>query len=153
MYHYHRGPPWATALGRGRRGWLRPLIVSMLSRKPMNGVEIMDEIELITGGLWRPSPGSVYPMLNELLNEDLVRRRDDGRYELTEKGLELAKALSLPWTASTSDVVDSLERSILLLEREFEANRDALALQLRRLEELRDRLDALVRSLEGKGKS
>lgn len=61
------------------------LILSMLSSSPKNGVEIMDEIETTTRGWWRPSPGSVYPVLENLAKDGLVRKRDDGRYELTEK--------------------------------------------------------------------
>jgi len=62
------------------------LILSMISASPKNGVEIMDEIEITTQGWWRPSPGSVYPVLEQLSNEGLVRKRDDGKYELTQKG-------------------------------------------------------------------
>ena len=68
-----------------RRG-LRMLILSMLSSSPKNGVEIMNEIEITTRGWWRPSPGSVYPVLEQLSNEGLIKKIDNGKYELTEKG-------------------------------------------------------------------
>src|SRR5436309_1678926 len=55
---------------------------------PENGTEIMDEIETMTKGWWRPSPGSVYPLLEGLVQEDLFRKRDDGKYELTQKARE-----------------------------------------------------------------
>lgn len=70
---------------RRRRG-LRMWVFSMLERSPKNGAEIMDEIELMTKGWWRPSPGSVYPLLESLVQEGLVRKRDDGKYELSQKG-------------------------------------------------------------------
>jgi len=60
-------------------------IVTMLASSPKNGVELMDEIERMTQGWWRPSPGSVYPVLEQLTNEGMVKKRDDGRYELTDK--------------------------------------------------------------------
>lgn len=63
-------------------------VVSMLSGSPKNGVELMDEIEKMTQGWWRPSPGSIYPLLDQLTKEGMVRKRDDGRYELTEKAGE-----------------------------------------------------------------
>ena len=68
-----------------KRG-LRMLIMSMISSAPKNGVEIMNEIEITTRGWWRPSPGSVYPVLEQLTSEGLIKKRDDGRYELTAKG-------------------------------------------------------------------
>lgn len=60
------------------------LIVRMLSGSPKNGVELMDEIEKMTQGWWRPSPGSIYPVLEQLLNDGLAKKRGDGKYELTE---------------------------------------------------------------------
>jgi DNA-binding PadR family transcriptional regulator len=65
----------------------------MLARGAKNGAELMDEIEKISWG-WRPSPGSIYPLLEELAKEELVRRADGGRYEITERGRE---SLSAPW--------------------------------------------------------
>jgi DNA-binding PadR family transcriptional regulator len=61
------------------------LILSMLSTSPMNGVEIMNEVESMTRGRWRPSPGSVYPALDQLVKEGMVKKREDGKYELTSK--------------------------------------------------------------------
>jgi len=60
-------------------------IVTMLASSPKNGVELMDEIERMTQGWWRPSPGSVYPVLEQLTKDGMVKKRDDGRYELTDK--------------------------------------------------------------------
>jgi DNA-binding PadR family transcriptional regulator len=70
----------------GRRGWLRPWILSILSRSPKNGAEIMDEIERMSWGGWRPSPGSIYPLLDDMTKEGLIQKKEDGRYEITEKG-------------------------------------------------------------------
>ncbi len=60
-------------------------IVTMLASSPKNGVELMDEIEKMTQGWWRPSPGSVYPVLEQLSKDGMVKKREDGRYELTDK--------------------------------------------------------------------
>ncbi len=60
-------------------------IVTMLASSPKNGAELIDEIEKMTQGWWRPSPGSVYPVLEQLAKDGMVRKREDGRYELTEK--------------------------------------------------------------------
>jgi len=70
----------------GRRGWLRPWILSIVSRSPKNGAEIMDDIERMSWGGWRPSPGSIYPLLEDMTKEGSIRKLEDGRYEITEKG-------------------------------------------------------------------
>jgi len=44
----------------------------------------MEEMDRMTMGWWRPSPGSIYPLLDQLTEEKLVRKRNDGKYEVTE---------------------------------------------------------------------
>ena len=79
---------WSKRAHRGLRTW----ILILLSRQPMNGAEIMDSMESGSRGLWRPSPGSVYPMLQQLTDEQLIKRHDsDGRYEITPQGREEAE--------------------------------------------------------------
>lgn len=65
---------------RGLRNW----VLRILDRRPRNGAEIMDDIEMMTQGWWRPSPGSVYPLLEEMAAEGVIRKGDDGRYVLIE---------------------------------------------------------------------
>jgi DNA-binding PadR family transcriptional regulator len=69
---------WAMRKKRGLRNW----VLMVLKRAPRNGAEVMDDMEVMTQGWWRPSPGSVYPLLEEMVREGSVRKRDDGRYEL-----------------------------------------------------------------------
>ena len=70
-------------LGRyGGYGGLKTWVLYTLGERPKNGAEIMDSIESMSFGSWRPSPGSIYPMLNKMVEEDLIRKRDDGRYEI-----------------------------------------------------------------------
>src|SRR5436189_5208014 len=66
----------------GRRG-LRMWTLSLIARGPKNGAEIVDAIEQMTQGWWRPSAGSIYRLLSELQQAGLVQTRDDGRYALT----------------------------------------------------------------------
>jgi len=74
-------------LGRyGGYGGLKGWVLYTLSERPKNGAEIMDSIELMSYGAWRPSPGSIYPLLNKMVEELLVRKLDDGRYELIDNG-------------------------------------------------------------------
>ena len=74
--------------GMHRRRGLRMWVVSLLARAPKNGAEIMNAIEDMSQGWWRPSPGSIYPLLESLVQEGTIVRREDGRYELTPRGRE-----------------------------------------------------------------
>ncbi len=80
--------PVNLGMWQRRYGGLRRWVLSLLAKKPLNGVEIMDELEEMSLGWWRPSPGSVYPLLSELLSDGFVKKRSDGRYELTAKAKE-----------------------------------------------------------------
>ncbi len=74
--------------GPGRHRGLRWWVLRILERGPKNGAEIMDDMEAMSQGWWRPSPGSVYPLLDELTKEGTIKKLDDGRYELTDKAGE-----------------------------------------------------------------
>src|SRR3954451_219248 len=79
---------------RARRGDVRAAILLLLAEEPRNGYAIMQEIERRTDGVWRPSPGAVYPALSQLEDEGLVRATEhDGRrsYELTDEGRAYAE--------------------------------------------------------------
>src|SRR5437870_13872876 len=80
---YRKTDMWHGWKHRGQRG-LRHWIIAILRRSPKNGAEIMDEIEGMTQGWWRPSPGSVYPLLDGMVTDELIKKMDDGLYELTE---------------------------------------------------------------------
>jgi len=75
------------------KGFIRYHVLEALNQKPMSGSEIMDEIEKRTGGFWKPSPGSIYPLLAWLQDNDCIKELpiENGlkRYELTENGKSL----------------------------------------------------------------
>jgi DNA-binding PadR family transcriptional regulator len=80
--------------GRGRkarRGDIRTAALLLLSEEPRNGYQVMQEVQERSDGVWRPSPGSVYPALAQLEDEGLIRQSEhEGRklYELTGEGRE-----------------------------------------------------------------
>ncbi len=92
---------------RMRRGDTRRAILSALKEEPAHGYEVMRRLEEMSGGLWRPSPGSVYPHLQMLEDEGMVRSTEvDGTrtFTLTEKGAaEAAKDSPLPWESGEGD--------------------------------------------------
>jgi DNA-binding PadR family transcriptional regulator len=81
------GPFFGRA--RAGRGDIRTGILFLLSEQPMHGYQLIQELTERSGGFWRPSSGSVYPALQKLEDEGLVRSREaDGRrvFELAEVG-------------------------------------------------------------------
>ncbi|HEY6794625.1 MAG TPA: PadR family transcriptional regulator [Kineosporiaceae bacterium] len=73
----------------GRRGNVRAAVLALLAEQPRHGYAIMTELAERSGGLWRPSPGSVYPVLQQLQDEGLVLVEEaDGRriFTLSEAG-------------------------------------------------------------------
>ena len=75
------------------KGFLRYHVLEALNQKPMSGSELMEEIHKHTGGNWKPSPGSIYPLLAWLQDNSFVKElpTENGfkRYELTKSGKEL----------------------------------------------------------------
>jgi DNA-binding PadR family transcriptional regulator len=96
--------------GRARRGDVRAAILALLSERPMYGYEIIQELEDRTDGIWRPSPGSIYPTLQLLDEQGLVVADETSgkkRYELTDEGRAQAEASSgpqKPWDEVTEGV-------------------------------------------------
>lgn len=68
-------------------GGLKILVLYILSEGPKNGAELMDAIDLMSHGHWKPSPGSMYPLLSKAVEENLITKKEDRRYELTDAGL------------------------------------------------------------------
>lgn len=76
------------------KGFLRYQVLEILNEKPMSGSEIMTEISNRTDGRWKPSPGSIYPLLAWLQDNGHVKElpTDNSgmrRYELTISGKTL----------------------------------------------------------------
>jgi DNA-binding PadR family transcriptional regulator len=96
--------------GGGRGGWaggrrmprgaIRAAILVALRDEPGHGYEVMRRLEEMSGGLWRPSPGSVYPHLQMLEDEGMLQSSEvDGSrtFALTERGRAEAETVTLPW--------------------------------------------------------
>jgi DNA-binding PadR family transcriptional regulator len=112
-WNMHQGPapfmpPWAAGRGwrgmKARRGDVRAAILRVLAEQPMNGYQIIQEIAERSGGAWKPSPGSIYPTLQQLEDEALVRAEtENGKraFTLTDEGRayvnQHADEVAAPW--------------------------------------------------------
>ncbi len=104
--------------GRGRkarRGDIRTAALLLLAEEPRNGYQIMQEVEERSDGVWRPSPGSVYPALQQLEDEGLIRQQDqDGRklFALTDEGRAIVQERDAdapaPWQQMSGEVSDDV---------------------------------------------
>jgi DNA-binding PadR family transcriptional regulator len=115
------GPPGDRRRGGGpfgrgpkvRRGDVRAAALALLAEQPRNGYQIIQEIAERSNHYWRPSSGSVYPALQQLEDEGLIRADvQEGRrvYSLTDSGREYVEAhkedLQAPWDVVTASVDD-----------------------------------------------
>src|SRR5216117_3948621 len=131
-----RGFTWAR--GPRRRQWfeagdMKYVILKLLKDKPRHGYEVMKELEERMHGCYSPSPGTVYPTLQWLEDEGLVRSREvDGKkvYEITDAGIK--------FLAENKDVVEDI------FDRVSEAVDDALGGSMA---EINRALGALVKSV------
>ncbi|WP_228387646.1 MULTISPECIES: PadR family transcriptional regulator [unclassified Nocardioides] len=119
----HGGPPpWLAGIfgfgqpdteerrgPRVRRGDVRSAILDVLATaerggETLNGYQVIQQIEARSGGVWKPSPGSVYPTISQLEDEGLVETTSErGRrsLRLTQAGAtyatEHAEDLAAVW--------------------------------------------------------
>src|SRR5438270_5620152 len=81
--------------GRAMRGDVRTAVLQLLAEEPMHGYQLMQAIAERSGGRWTPSPGAIYPTINQLEDEGLVVvTADAGRklVTLTDAGREHIEA-------------------------------------------------------------
>jgi DNA-binding PadR family transcriptional regulator len=82
---------WMRHAAKVPKGFLRYQLLKKLNHKPMSGSEIMSELENETRGYWKPSPGSIYPLLAWLQDQNLIKEAEQTepgirRYTLTDPG-------------------------------------------------------------------
>lgn len=122
------GPGWGPGAGFGMwtgkgpgfggrqkvsRGEVRAAILLLLSEEPMHGYQIMQELSERTDALWRPSPGSIYPTLQQLADEGLIEAEDSAGkkiYRLTDAGRERVSEhdATPPWEQFATQEDDGL---------------------------------------------
>jgi DNA-binding PadR family transcriptional regulator len=134
--HGHGGPGFGDEFGAGRgggpgfgprrgrrrasRGVVSAAVHAQLAEEPQHGYAVIGQLAERSGGLWRPSPGSIYPVLAQLEEEGLVASDvTDGRkvFSLTDTGrayvADHADEMHEPWTPAQSRHRD---RAVALFE-------------------------------------
>lgn len=137
-------PPPPIARDYHGRSGLRGWIIIILGKAPKNGAEIMDEIETMSFGWWRPSPGSLYPALEALVKEGVIRKRADGRYELTEAGKEEFNRFRRGRSTAPENIEEMLTNMEGYLSYMEEQGREAVAPYRESLKRVADRILKLI---------
>jgi DNA-binding PadR family transcriptional regulator len=85
-------------LKEAQKGYIRMGVLMLLSKKPAHGYELMKEINNRTKGFWQPTPGGIYPVLNDLENSGYVngqwqtqKNRRQKVYSITPQGNAILK--------------------------------------------------------------
>ena len=125
------GHPAVGSVGRATHGSVRAIVSWVLADKPMHGYQIMTELKQRSDDFWNLSPGSVYPMLQQLADEGLVTESgEEARrvYAPTDAGRTAAQAIrhghgQTPWLAAKRCVEQRLRlwRAISALVKLAEA--------------------------------
>ncbi|MFI6903028.1 PadR family transcriptional regulator [Nonomuraea sp. NPDC050394] len=105
---------WGGRPRKAKRGDVRSAILALLAEEPRNGYQIIQEIAERSEGGWKPSPGAVYPALQQLTDEGLVvADESEGRktFRLTEAGTAYIEAhadeVRAPWDEMRPDIDDN----------------------------------------------
>lgn len=139
------------------RGEVRAAILILLAEEPMHGYQIMQELAERSGGVWRPSPGSIYPTLQQLADEGLVSAEDlEGKkvYHLTDAGQAKVDESDAPPPWARFDVDDdtgmlalrdlAFQVGAALMQVVREGNDDQIAAAKEILADTRSRLYQLL---------
>jgi len=159
-------------------GGLRFMTLHVLGKGPKTGSEIIDSVQwhrkqmyemleshyqhkgrkIENGSLisFKPSSGSVYPMLKKLVAEGLLIKRNDGKYELTEVGYETNKRLL--GSIVQHSLTEPIDRSAIAIETALneidsylsfleDVKKEKLIINEKRLENFMERLEKLKKSI------
>jgi DNA-binding PadR family transcriptional regulator len=111
-----------SKLSRGLllKGLLPYYVLGLLAREKMYGKKIIDRIYQVTGGNWRPSPGSVYPLLKKMTRLGLVSEHVDDSSGIPKRVYELKEAGREVYKDMRDEIKPRLKRTIELLTLHLE---------------------------------
>jgi DNA-binding PadR family transcriptional regulator len=135
---------WAKRTHKGLRRW----VMYIVRDSPKTGAEIMNVMEANVQGWWRPSPGSIYPLLARMLEEGVLSESDK-KYSLTDKGKEEVDH-PFPWLGggpqaprSVEGVLQELTSYVSYLEDLAESDKGKLGENAGQIRELGKKLTKL----------
>jgi DNA-binding PadR family transcriptional regulator len=111
------------------RGFLSSYVLLILKEGPLHGYEIMKKIEERTG-FWRPSPGTIYPLLRSLVKNGLIEVISENdrakKYKLTQKGKKLSEEVEEVEQKMKENILEILSKVMNLDEKDLKANFEEL---------------------------
>ena len=135
---------------------LKYWVLGMLYRQDMSGAMIIDTMSQKSFGMWRPSPGSIYPLLRDMEDRGEIKMKKTvvGQkiYGITDKGKRSLNSFDIPffgrfWESdgsSVSSTIDSMEADLdYLADKSEELKKDKEA--VKRLNKIKDDLSRLVK--------
>jgi DNA-binding PadR family transcriptional regulator len=123
----------------GQRGFLRPQVLELFGQQPMNGVDIMNKLQEMSHGWYRPSPGSIYPLLEQLEGEGMIKKNQEGKFELTPEFAQKSGAAA----DDVATALSTIESNASFLEDMQRADAARLSKSADRIEKLAKRLTDL----------
>jgi len=124
------------------------IVLRLLANSPKNGVELMDAIQEMTHGWWRPSPGSIYPVLEQLEKDKLVEKGKNGKYELTETAedeMEWSFGPSYRKPRSVEGTIAEMTGFVSYVEELVKSDPKRIDPYLGKIREVADRLASLAK--------
>lgn len=128
-----------TRVQLGLRGFLRPEVIQLLEQEPMTGTDIMNKMQEMSHGWYRPSQGSIYPLLFQLEKQGLATKNKDGKYELTATYYEESARPS-----NAGQLISMMEKNTTYLEMLQKKNVEDLSTYRDRMRKLTNRLNLLI---------
>ncbi len=150
-----RMPAWPFGFGSKEKRGLKALVLYSLYGSDLNGAELIKEIQSLTHGLWRPTSGSLYPLLRDLQEQGIIQWTEDEKYRLaTGVRAEFEGAFHLGVEApAIGSMVASMHRYASYIEDVKNTGREDLRPHRARLKELAERLRNLAGEDEDKSTS
>ncbi len=144
---------WPFGFGLKQKRGLKSLVLYALYGSDLNGVELIREVQRLTSGLWRPTAGSMYPLLRGFQEQGIIQWTTDERYKLAaEVRAEFEAAFRLEADVPAIDfMVTAMQRYASYMEDVKSTGREDLRPHRARLKELADRLRDLVGEDKDKG--